>query len=234
MKPARIISYDLKNIFRDKMLGTMFVMVPLLFLGVIEYGLPWLESAFAIVRDYNRVIILFLLFQTAVLAGFIVGFVILDEKDSKTLRALFVTPLSGQLYFGYRLLLAAFISLVFSLFILLIAPPLFTARELIVICAFVASIATVFTLAISLLATNKVEGLTWFKGLNFVMVLPVISTFTDTAWTNILAVLPSWWLFNATRADEMAWSFPLYVAAGSLLLLTYNVVLYKKSLARSV
>ena len=100
------------------------------------------------------------------LAGFVVGFLLLDERDDATLTALQVTPLSMNRYLGYRLALPLLLSVasayvVFALMGLVAPSPL----GLLPIVLLAALEGPIFALLLAARASNKVQGLALMKGM---------------------------------------------------------------------
>src|SRR5690606_35509740 len=113
---------DAKLIGRDSFL----VMILAYVIGLsifLRFAMPWLDSYlientdFGIqLRDYYPVAVAFAsVFLGAVMAGMVFGFVLLDEKDDNTLKAMLVTPMPMSQYSAYRVLVPAVLSFIIVL-----------------------------------------------------------------------------------------------------------------------
>ena len=141
-----------------------------------------------------------LLFAPA-LAGMVVGFLLLDQKDDRTLDALRVSPLPLAWYLAYRLALPVAMSVLLTL----ITFPLAGLNDLgigtLVVAVSAAPLAPMMALVLGTLATNKVHGFALVKGLGVVLPIPLIAYFVDAPWTVLLGVVPTYW------PAQVYWSF---------------------------
>lgn len=187
--------FDLRQIARDRMFVAILIAMPLLSLVVVRVMLPVLEQQYTWLAGFEKIAVTFLVLQAGILSGFIVAFMVLEEKDAKTLRALFVSGLSRHYYFIYRALLVVALSMILSICILLLCGVSMGAWKIITLALMSGLQALILATVIVLLANNKVEGLTWFKGFNFVLFVPVIPVSLDLSWSKAMSFIPSWWLF---------------------------------------
>jgi len=197
MKQLALLSAnDFKMVFRDPMLKGLLV-VPLLSLAIIVWLVPYIASLYPIVNQYNHTILMWGCLQTAVMFGFINGFIFLEEKDENVIDVLRVVPVSALGVIGFRLLLGVLISTIIStcmiVFGKLVIMPLGVA---LLVALQYSLLAPILTMLLAVLAKNKVEGLAHFKVYNLLVLAPILVYFIDVPWLHALALLPTYWAFK--------------------------------------
>ncbi|MEZ4612203.1 MAG: hypothetical protein R2838_18480 [Caldilineaceae bacterium] len=105
---------DVRNVQRDSLLKFL-IFYPWLLGLAMRFLIPWVAASLAGTYDltpyYPLLTGFFGILITPLLAGFVTGFLLLDERDDHTLTALQVTPLSMNRYLTYRLLAPMVIAL---------------------------------------------------------------------------------------------------------------------------
>lgn len=153
-------------------------------------------------------------------AGMLVGMLLLDQRDDRTLTALQVTPLSLKGYLIYRLAVPTLLGFVMTL----IAVPLsglmtFSIGALLAAALLSAPLALVF----AGLAANKVQGLAVMKTVGGIVELPIIGFFLPEQWQPLFGVIPTYWpakVFTLLQNGEPgAWLYALVGVAYQLLLI---------------
>ena len=162
---------DAKLIGRDRFL--LFMLVFVIYLATaLRFGLPWAntylaeqgvlpsESVAKTLADFYPMIVAWIvMFTGALLAGTIFGFMLLDEKEDNTIKAMLVTPVSFHQYVLYRVggptVLAFFIVAGMMLFIDQALVPLW---QLLLIAAGASLTAPIAALFYATFAENKVQG----------------------------------------------------------------------------
>jgi fluoroquinolone transport system permease protein len=222
-KILTLISTDLRQIFRDKTL-TIFLLFPLLLIGFVRVFVPYITEAYPIMEDYHPMMMMYAGIQTAILFGFIVSFIILDERDENVLQVIRVLPISPFYFIVYRLLFATFFS-AFGAFLMLnlsgISYPGFWNS--IMLSIHYGLTAPFITLIIASYAKNKVEGMAYFKGIGLILLLPILSFFIEGNVRFIFGIIPAFWtfrLFEASLNDDQPL---LYFTLG---LLMYGSVIF--------
>ncbi|MCZ6726358.1 MAG: hypothetical protein O7A98_03265 [Acidobacteria bacterium] len=189
---------DLKSVRRDSLLRWMFVM-PVLIALLLRYGLPpfaaWLEGRHGIVlAPYSALIASFLVMITPMLYGTVIGFLLLDQKDDRTLTALQVTPLTTGGYLLYRMGTPSLLSIAMTLLVLQ-ASGLATIdfkRQLWVAVA-AAPLAPAFALFLAAFARNKVQGFALMKAAGVINWPPMIAYFVHSKWQWAFGLCPTYW-----------------------------------------
>jgi fluoroquinolone transport system permease protein len=233
---------DAKNIRRDELLRwiilapvAMALLIRLLFPIVLVRAGEILQ--FDLMPYYEPVTSFMIMLLTPYLAGLVIGFLLLDQRDDGTLTALQVTPLSLNGYLLYRLTVPMLLSIVMTM----VAAPLsgvinigFGRLLITAVCA--APFAPIFALGLASLAQNKVQGFAITKVAGIILVPPLLAYFVSAPWTIILGIFPTYWpamtLWSAQAGDTafwFYWSVGLVYQAVVLLLLArrFNTIMQR-------
>ena len=224
---------DLRSIQRDSLLRWMLAF-PVLIGLVIRWGLPpaaaWLESRFEIaVEPYLLLLGSLIVMATPMIYGSVIGFLLLDQRDDRTLSALQVTPLSSQGYFAYRIGLPMLLSLPMTVLALRLSglPPIGLGREL-VTAAIAAPLAPAFALFLGSFAGNKVQGFALMKAAGVINWPPLLAWFVDPPWQWAFGLCPTYWpakVYWDLAAGSASW---LPLLFGTLYLAALNLWLLRR------
>ena len=146
----------------------------------------------------------------------VTGFLLLDERDSRTLTALRVTPLSMRRYLAYRvagpLAVATASTLVGYCVVGLTPVPLGALLSV----ALVGGLsAPLFALVLAAAAPNKVAGLAVVKILNAINLLPIAAAFLPIPLQYVAGVIPTYWPMRALWSAAAGESHAAYLAVGA-------------------
>jgi fluoroquinolone transport system permease protein len=155
------------------------------------------------------------------IVGMVIGFLLLDERDARTLSALRVTPLSMRRYLAYRVTLPLLAGTATTL----IGYPLigFTGlpmMTLVPIAAVAALSAPSLALVLAIAAPNKVAGFAVVKLLNMINLLPIVAFFVPRPIQYVAGVLPAFWPMRALWSAAAGDPFATYLFVGSIVGLT--------------
>ena len=198
----RLAINDFKNIIRDKFLVYAAIAMPLMVIVISRIILHWiaptLKDTVPLAGNYSMI---FMLFVTMIplVYGFIVAFLILDERDEHLLTVLRVMPISRNSYLIYRML---FLSL-FSFIVMLLFPPLsgllentqFSYIQYIPIALLFTLLTPFSALMVSSFATNKVQAFAIFKISGTVFLIPLFIFLITDNLKYIFAPIPNFWAF---------------------------------------
>ena len=192
---------DFKNIIRDDILKYFFLAVPLLFIIIFILVIPVVIHEFPVVSNYTHIILSFFALELPMIIGFVISFMMLDEKDERVFTALRVMPVSLFQFLFYRLSFAVFFTFVF-VFIMLYFNGLYHIPVGVIFLNSLsfAMIAPIVILLEVTFANNKVTGFAIFKGLNFIFIIPVASFFIKSKWGALSGLIPSYWPLNSLVA----------------------------------
>jgi fluoroquinolone transport system permease protein len=203
--------------------------LPLLIALMTRYLLPVilvrLEATLHVSLDgpYSVIAGYALLITAPVICGMVIGFLLLDERDDRTLLALRVTPLPPGGYLAWRLSLPMLLSVVTTL----VTFPLAGLEKpgvmwLLVAALIAAPLAPLIALALATFASNKVQGFALLKASGVFQMAPLVAYFVSEQWQMAFWIFPNYWtaklLWTLESGEANPWP---YLAAG----LTYQSLL---------
>ncbi len=193
----RLSTSDFRLIFRDPSLRT-FLVLPLLIFVVLLWAVPSLIRQYPVVEDYVLYVLMASITQVAQMFGFIYGLVFIDEKDTQVAKVYGVLPINKSNLVLSRLLIPFLFSILITWLIFLTQPFYKVAVFHSLILSFVIGLLSIlYPITLSVLSQNKMEGLTWIKGLNIIIILPIVGYFLPQPYSKIFTVFPSYWIFEA-------------------------------------
>ena len=149
----------------------------------------------------REIIILSLLMLALFLGGVVSGFNIIDEKDSRAVNAIAVTPLGLQRYLAARFLLALLIAALTTggTALIMIGHNLNAGLMIVSVGASFFMTAAI-SLAVGAFAGNQVTAIAVIKVLMpLYLALPIISFFVPRQWQAVFYPLPNYWQFQMLR-----------------------------------
>ena len=214
---------DAKSISRDSFLRWMTI-VPL----AIALGTRWIMPIFIrrlesglgleLMPAYPAIMGAVLLQLVPLFAGMVIGFLLLDQRDDRTLTALQVTPLSLNGYLAYRLSVPTLLSVLLTLIVMPLAGFAGIGLGPLLLAAVVAALlAPLVALALAAFAANKVQGFALMKAAGIILFPPLIAYFIPPGWQPAFGVFPTYWparLYWLYLAGQN--NFWVYLAAGVL------------------
>lgn len=212
---------DLRNIGRDPLLSWMAFM-PFFFAFLFRYLVPWAQEAVLYqfgfdLQPYYILLMSFGLIESApVMFGIVIGFLLLDERDDQTIKALQVTPMSLNNYLGYRILIPMLMGIVLTLAAYPLAGmiPLATGKVLLT-AVLAAPLAPIYALFLVIVAKNKVQGFALMKASGTLMLLPLIAYFIPSNWQYAFGFMPTYWpakLYWTLQSGQTANIVPILLA----------------------
>ncbi|HRQ40581.1 MAG TPA: hypothetical protein PLD25_21920 [Chloroflexota bacterium] len=224
---------DGRNTRRDPMLRWM-LFAPLFLALIFRFVLPWAVQMAAAdfgvdLRPYLPMLYAYLALIIPVLYGAVVGFLLLDERDDRTLLALQVTPLPLAGYAAYRIGVPIALSLLLTpLTFWVVGMPGLSLWGMWVTAVAAAPLAPIYMLLLAAFAANKVQGFALMKGLGIFLIVPLVAWFLPMPWQLVLGLLPTYWpvkVFWLLLAGENYWGF---LAVGLLYQSLVVVMLYRR------
>ncbi|MCU0389967.1 MAG: hypothetical protein MUE81_02510 [Thermoflexibacter sp.] len=211
IKIITLIISDLKNILRDKTLLT-FLTTPVTMVLFVRYFVPYIGAKYPVMEAYYPYIVMFGSVQAAIMFGFITAFMILEEKDENVLQVIRILPITPSFFLLYRLSFATFLSCVGAFAMIqsngLISLPLGSALFL----SFQLGMTAPFiTLVVATFAKNKIEGMAFFKGVDLLLLLPMLSFLIPNALKYFFGVIPVFWAYqlfdNVLKGEDLTFTF---------------------------
>ena len=189
---------DGKSVGRDPLLRWLIV-YPLAMALLVRWGVPILRTHLIArfqfdLHPYYGLLMSFVPLITPMLAGIVVGFLLLDQRDDQTLTALQVTPLTLSGYFAYRITVPTVVSFVVTLAVLPLAG-LLDLGPLASVAAALSSclLAPIYALFLGAFASNKVQGFALSKALGVLLVPPLVAYFVNPPWQFLFGLDPLYW-----------------------------------------
>lgn len=189
---------DAKNIQRDSLLGWM-AFLPFILALLLRIAIPWLTELLTVemgfdLRPYYPLLMSFYFIMAPAISGVVIGFLLLDERDSQILKLLLVTPMPLNGYLFYRLSVPLLLATVTTM----LGYPLMQVMALsfveLLVAAFLASfLAPFMALVLATFADNKVAGFAVMKMVNGLSVLPIGAYFFPEPWQWLAGIMPMYW-----------------------------------------
>lgn len=219
----KIIKNDLQLIFRDTSLLMMFV-VPVAIVFVCRFGIKQLEDLVPVLPEYYWLIVAALTSVTASMPSFLIGFILLDERDENIHTLLKILPLPENYILKCRVVFMMFLGFIFSFFILILNG-IFQINpfQILLISFQFALIPPILTFAITTFAKNKIEAATMYKGLSLVLFLPVLAFFIYGSWKYAFGIIPFFWTFNSIYYLQEPFAFLLNLIVS---IVTHSIFIY--------
>ncbi|MGH7555742.1 MAG: ABC transporter, partial [Longimicrobiales bacterium] len=212
---------DASSLVRDPLLGWV-ILLPIGLALLLRVLIPRAGEALLVAAGfdllpYHPLIMSGYLLTAPGIVGMVIGFLLLDERDARTLDALRVTPLAMEWYLVYRLSLPLLLGLASTL----VGYPLARLAPLppaeLVAITFVAGLtAPTLTLLLATTAPNKVAGFAMVKVVNTVNLLPVAAFFVPLPYQRLAGVLPTYWPMRALWSASAGAGFVGELATGLL------------------
>ncbi len=205
---------DLRNVGRDPMMR-LLVAMPFFMAGVLRWGIPMASRrldqymGFDLTPYYMLIASLMLPFMPMI-CGMVIGFLLLDQRDDRTLTALQVTPLTLGGYLAYRITLPMIVGSLTTLALLPLTGLVEIAPStLLLATAAAAPAGPIFALFLASFARNKVQGFALAKA-NGVVTWPIVASyFVDYPWQFAFGLIPFYWpvkfFWMRQAGEEHAW-----------------------------
>lgn len=227
-----VFKADSKNILRDSSLVLMLI-VPFALIPLVRYGVSALIDQFPEVNEYAPIVVLLFAAMVAIFPAFVLGFVMMDEKDGGLNQVLRVLPFNLNKLIGLRVATMVGIGLVNStLFLSLNGIILLTALEIIILAINVSLFAPILAFLMLNISSNKIEAAAVLKGISFVIFIAFLQFFIPGGLKYILSPIPTFWVCRAFESLENWSLFTLFSLVGVGLQVFYLFVLWKVFLRR--
>lgn len=212
---------DARSVVRDSLLRWALVL-PLLGALVVRWLLPLMLARMGeavqadLLSSYAPLAGAVLLLLAPMMAGMVVGFLLLDQRDDGSLRALQVTPLPLSSYLVYRLAAPMLLSLVLTLAMFPLAGFMALSAGALLLAALAAApLAPLLALGLAVVAENKVQGFALLKASGLPLVVPLAAYFVQGPWQLAFGIVPTYWpsrlYWALLQGEPQSW---LYLGAG--------------------
>ncbi|MEO1448566.1 MAG: hypothetical protein AAFV07_03510 [Bacteroidota bacterium] len=210
-----ILQLDLRQLVRDRSLW-VFVMMPFLMTPLMRWGWPWLVEWVPELSGWGAHAMILMASVLALTPAILWGLPMLEEKSGQLWSVWNSSPVPLWKWLGIRLGSATFLSMIFAgTFLALGGEMRITRLDWALLTGLMGLLAPTFTLMVLALASNQVEGLTVFKGLNVLIVIPLVLSALD--------ISPGWSMLLPTEglyqfADGLAWTSGLFLRSTLIML----------------
>ncbi len=212
---GRFAVNDGRTMLRDPLLRWILLLVPLFALAV-RWLVPLIDSHVGIdLRAYDVLLLSgYASMAGAMIAGFVVGMMLLDERDDGTLAAILVTPLPFGRYLALKLALPTVVGTLLTIACLPLTGLDQWRWGYVAATAAAALWAPVAALAFAGLAANKVQGILLFRVTNLVVIIPLAAYAFPLPWGYAFGLFPGYWPLGAFWATARGDSIlvPLAIA----------------------
>ncbi len=207
-KLVNLIGSDVRQIVRDRTLLS-FIFFPFSMLALLQWGWPALTTRYPTLVEHSDLVLMFASMQSAILFGFVVSFLMVDEKDEQVMDVIRVLPISPRFFLFYRLSFASIVAALMALVVLLGSGMTYMGIGASSCIAFLLGLtAPLITLTIATFANNKIEGMALFKVIDLVLMLPLLAFFLDEPFRYFFGVVPVFWtyaLLEQSFEGEWVW-----------------------------
>ena len=201
---------DLKLFRRDRL--PVFMLIFILYItAALRWGLPWANTYLSqkgimpgkaipmpLSEHYPMIVAYLAIYTGALIIGGIIGFMLLDEKDQNTLKAMLVTPIPLQKYLVYRTGLPALIAFLVVIFmVLFINQALIPFWQLLIIAAGACLAAPIAALFLAAFAENKIQGFAFSKFFGISGWFILLGWFIPQPWQWLFGLFPPFWIAKA-------------------------------------
>lgn len=154
-----------------------------------------LDEAGSRLTEYAAVILAMI---AVMMGGMSAGFIMVDEKESKAVRALAVSPLTMTQYTIARGFFAVMISTVVAMIgSAILMGTTINYAQLAIACLIASGVGLVLGYVVGGFANNQFEAMALIKVVSFLfLTVPILSIFIPENWQLLLAWLPNYWMFK--------------------------------------
>lgn len=221
---------DIRNIRRDSLVAWM-IYIPILMALLARFGIPPLAARlleqynFDLTTYYPVLLSYFFIGMCPMVFGAVIGFLLLDEKDDRTLTALQVTPMPLSSYLIYRVSIPIILTIVMLLIIFPLAnlTP-FNLKVILISAIAAAPMSPMLALFLAAFAENKIQGFALMKLTGVFLLAPIFAYFVTSNWELVFGFLPTYWPLKVywmlSAGETNVWLY-VFVAVVYQLLVTF-------------
>ncbi len=192
-----MVRADLRKLVRDPMFG-LTVLTPLVLAVFVRVGVPFVESnvtQIATLSSQYPVIAGTVVVVAPGIYGFVVGIFVLEDQEQGILTAYRTSPFSARNYLAYRSLSAYLLSFAVTLPALVITGLVSVSPVVVVATAAVSALTTpFFVFALSVTASNTIEGIALTKFANILFLGPsIVIALVPEPLQFAVGVFPTYW-----------------------------------------
>lgn len=183
---------------RDRLLLYSAFLIPLIIIIFTRLVIPWISEHVVPLEQMYPLLFMLIVIMIPLMFGFVLGFLIMDERDENLLTVLRVMPISRNTYLLYRMMFLSILSLIYILLF-----PVLTGLidisfiDYLPVALLLMLLTPILGLIANIVATNKVQAFAVFKTLGGVFYIPLFAFFINNEFKYILGIIPNFWTFMA-------------------------------------
>jgi fluoroquinolone transport system permease protein len=228
---------DFKQVFRNPMMVLFFALplfIPIIFKLMLIYLVPFLQQylIFTVEPYYSYILAATMTFAPLSL-GVVTGFMMLDDKDGRIVELMSITPLGESGYLANRMVfpVAASFAYTFVIYYILNIYSL-SFLSLLIIAASMGIFSICIAFILALIATDKVKGLTFAKGLTMLSMFTLVDLL-ELPWLTVVShAVPTYWVTKAVQAPANTLNL-IFVVLVSVIWVAGVVLVWRKKDYRS-
>lgn len=200
MSVTGLLRADITNLRRDPMLLAAGL-APVLITGLLLTGLDRLADVVDI-GGHRQLIVSGAMLLTPLLIGFVIGFLLVEDREERILDAVAVTPLGRDGFLRYRLFGPAVVGSVAAAGVGSVLESIRMGR-LSAVAILAGSTAVLVTVIMVAIARDRVQALAVSKLTGFLLVAAVAFQFVDGWWRIPLGLVPATWVVETVMAETV-------------------------------
>jgi len=218
-----ILRTDGRRLARDRFLLAVFAYLVVMSISM-RWILPWVNRGLGVrwgldIEPFYPVIVsYFVVVLTGILVGMIAGFLLLESREDRSIKALLVSPLPLTTYLGTAsMVLAVVTSGVILAEAALLGLGLPSWPTLVAVSVVGGLSAPIPALFLASFARNKVEAFAQMKFVSIAGLIPVGAYFIPEPWQYAACLFPPYWVAKAWWiAFEGGTTWPLWLLGGAV------------------
>jgi len=200
---------DLTFILRDPMMLLLFivpVIIPIVFKLLLTYGLDLLNRyIYFDFSPYNGYLLVLAVILIPTMLGAVTGFQMLDEKDGNIDELLSITPMGRLGYLLTRVNISLFMTFVYVIYTYLVLDVYSVSVFVLILLSVLLSLYSMMIgCLLYILAEDKVKGLTYVKGLSFIMVFAFAKLIDNNYLIIVSNLFPTYWIAELVLNPSLA------------------------------
>lgn len=134
--------------------------------------------------------------------GMVPGFIMVNEKEEKTIQALQVVPISSTGFLAYRFFWSIVVTVVLGTIAPVILDISISAGPLTMLIVLLVLETMIFSLLVVDFSQTRMQALTLMKIAGWILLLPIVAKFIvvmggfSTEWSNLTVFLPTHWTYK--------------------------------------
>ena len=233
MKIYHTLRSDFTSILREPVVGLMALaplFMVLAFKALTVFLLPYLWDYIPAHIDILSYILVTLMLATPIMMGVVMGFLMLDDRDGRMIELYYVTPLGASGYLTNRILFSFITTFFYTGFnYLILGVYTLTLWKLFFVAVLSALFAASTGLLFFALASDKIKGLTYAKGMNMLIIFAYSELLGIDWFHKMSAIFPTYWLSDIIRGSSNYIQGFMVTVSWFSIMIYFSLYRYKKN-----